>query len=146
MSKVIKPLTVARFHQRLLSKIVIDEASGCWLWRGSTSSQYKYPSAGHPTKPKGMIFVHRYLFEQAHGPIEKVAADGTRNELHHRTADGCQGKKCVNPRHMKVLSARSHGKVSAMEKWLKKQPQAPKMPAASAGTDAVAVPATQDSA
>jgi hypothetical protein len=114
MSKKTSPTTLRQFTARVLSKIAI-EPNGCWRWHGGTSSQYKYPSAMH----EGVCyFIHRFLFEQTNGPVPKIAADGTRNELHHRREDGCIGKMCVNPRHLRVVSARAHAKITAMERKL----------------------------
>jgi hypothetical protein len=132
----------------LLSKIILDDTTGCWCWTGGRSSQYAYAYAWVDGTAK---LVHRVLYEQAHGPLPAVAPDGSRIELHHDREGGCRGRLagCVNPSHMQVMSAREHGRISAMERKLGLQASLParrprmKKPSASVGHDPVAVPVTQ---
>jgi hypothetical protein len=141
------PRTNEQIVRHLLTKINIDDITGCWCWQGGRSSQYAYAYAWVNGTAK---LVHRVLYEQAHGELPAIAPDGTRVELHHDREGGCRGRLagCCNPDHMLVMSAREHGHISSMERKLGLQASRPacrprvKKPAASVGADVVAVPIT----
>ena len=102
----------------LLTKIFIDEETGCWIWTGGRSSQYQYPYAWIENTARP---VHRILYEYQFGELPKIAADGSRVELHHdREGTGCRGRAsgCVAPSHQVAISAKQHGQITAMERAL----------------------------
>lgn len=108
----------------VLTKITIDNETGCWCWTGGLSSQYQYP---YVWCENTSVAVHKLLYEAQHGTLPKIAEDGSRVELHHDRAAGCRGRSsgCVNPRHLQVLSAKQHGQLSAMERALGLQESRP---------------------
>lgn len=144
ISKKRTPRSREQVIHSALTKIVIDSESDCWIWQGGRSTQYAYAT----TWCEGTaIGVHRLLYEAKHGPLPKIAEDGSRVELHHDREAGCKGRGagCVNPSHLAVMSARRHSQISAMERQLGLQEPRPprrprKKPSQSVTVEAVAVP------
>lgn len=127
-----------------LTKIEIDNETDCWLWTAGRSSQYAYP---YTWLENTAVPVHKLLYEHAHGELPKIAEDGTRVELHHDRELGCKGRSagCVNPGHLRVLSARQHGQISAMERALGLQePKPPRRPRRRRSTSLEPIPQTPE--
>jgi hypothetical protein len=75
---------------RLLRRVLVDEATGCWLWQGAKVG------AGYGTiKVDGRtILTHRLAYELFVGPIP------TALELDHL----CRVPACVNPAHLEAVT------------------------------------------
>lgn len=78
---------------RLFGKITLDEASGCWIWGGT--SPWNYGQARIRNKKYRM---HRLLYEAWVGRIP----DGL--QLDHL----CRNTRCCNPAHMEPVTAREN--------------------------------------
>lgn len=72
------------------------KTSGCWLWLGYTYGRSDY---GHFWSNGKMILAHRFSYELYKGPIPKGM------QLDHVV---CHVKKCVNPEHLEVVTAREN--------------------------------------
>lgn len=81
-----------RFMKRLLSKVDVHP-DGCWIWRGAITNGY-----GHILVDGVSLYAHRALYESEYGPIP----DGKM--IHHL----CHNQLCVNPGHMKLVTASEH--------------------------------------
>lgn len=113
-----KALPLCVLRARIQNKILVHPMTGCHVWTGCTSSQYKYP-----TMSDGMtiVYVHRWNYEDTFGPIPRRGESGHRIELHHylprgENAGQCVGKSCVNPRHLKPIPADEHGRETNRER------------------------------
>ena len=79
---------------RLYARLIVDEASGCWLWPGAKNSLgYGYIRVrGRQSR------VHRVVYEDRIGPIP----DGL--ELDHL----CRVRHCCNPDHLEPVTGREN--------------------------------------
>jgi len=82
--------------ERITSRIWPEPNSGCWLWSGSTLWD-GYGQTRHPVT-KGMVAVHRLVFEAANGPIRAGQC------VLHR----CDNPPCCNPDHLFLGTAREN--------------------------------------
>lgn len=82
------------FFQHLDDYVV--DANGCWIWQKSCG-RLGYPHAWD--KERNVCrFAHRMAYEQAVGPIPEGY------HVHH----DCGTTSCINPRHLRAVSAREH--------------------------------------
>lgn len=72
------------------SCIVIDPASGCWLWSGYLNKQ----GYGRCQRDGRLVMAHRYVYEKYRGPIE------AGKQLDHL----CRVTSCVNPDHLEQVT------------------------------------------
>jgi hypothetical protein len=79
---------------RFLSKVVADEATGCWLWTRSLTRIGGYGRFGRGTRDEGWTTAHRYAWEQIVGPIPRGM------ELDHL----CRRGACCNPAHIQAVT------------------------------------------
>ncbi len=75
--------------ERVLSKIIIDVVTGCWVWQANKLKK-GYGRFGLDDKPK---LVHIFIYEYYVGPIP----DGY--EVDHL----CCNKSCCNPDHLEAV-------------------------------------------
>lgn len=77
-------------------KIVVDEASGCWLWTAAVDKDgYAIASQPRPSGGRTCRKAHRILYEHHVGPIP------AKHQLDHL----CQTRRCVNPAHVEPVVA-----------------------------------------
>ncbi len=92
--------------QRIAAFSIVDEASGCWLWRQSL-----YSNGYARLTFKGKIYLaHRKSYETHVGPIPPGL------DLDHL----CRVRRCVNPAHLQPVSRSvnvSRGLVSTEHNW-----------------------------
>lgn len=82
-----------------LRRYVVDAASGCWNWVGAKlRSGHGAVRVGGQTK-----LAHRVFYEHLVGPI----AAGLL--AHHI----CKNPRCVNPRHIRPVTAAEHARIHA---------------------------------
>jgi hypothetical protein len=72
--------------ERYQKRILIDPATGCWLWQGAKTSKGR----GCVRIDGRTITTHKLFFTLLIGPVP----DGM--ELHHK----CEVKHCCNPEHL----------------------------------------------
>jgi hypothetical protein len=80
--------------ERILSKIDIFDAAGCWRWRAS-KNRSGYGQVGVARK---LYLAHRVVYEYCIGPIPKGL------ELDHL----CRTRACVNPFHLEPVTQREN--------------------------------------
>lgn len=79
---------------RILSKVTVDDETGCWEWQG-----YRQPAGHGRTRFGGRkVLVHRWVFEHLVGPIP----DGL--SLDHL----CRNPPCCNPDHLDAVDHRTN--------------------------------------
>jgi hypothetical protein len=77
--------------ERMLSRTVIDPASGCWLWTGCKIRGYGQTSVGGGKRGR----VHRVSYEHFRGPIPEGL---TIDHL-------CRTPACLNPEHLEAVTS-----------------------------------------
>ena len=97
--------TAVSAASRLKGKYTVNIATGCFEWTGSLSSQAGYPTIA-PPGGGGPEHAYRIAWAAANGPIPiKPCPDGSwRWEIHHI----CFNRRCVNPKHLKLLTQKQH--------------------------------------
>jgi hypothetical protein len=79
-------------HFRFWSRILIDPETGCWNWVGYKGHGYGYMTRGGGKR--GSMRVHRWSWEQVHGPIpEGLVPDHL-----------CRNRACANPAHLELVT------------------------------------------
>lgn len=66
---------------------------GCWVWTGALNSA-GYGVIGLGGRSAGVGYVHRVMFERAHGPIPEGL------EVDHL----CRTRSCANPAHLEAVT------------------------------------------
>jgi hypothetical protein len=80
------------FVNKFWSRVVVDEASCCWIWIGSKSKEGYGNFCGRLT--------HVLSWELAHA--KPSPTDGHKLEFDHL----CRNPSCVNPTHLEVVTRR----------------------------------------
>jgi hypothetical protein len=73
-----------------------DPINDCWNWQGHVNVRHGYGQFTLSRNKK--LRAHRFAYEFFNGPIPEGL------EVHHN----CDNRKCVNPTHLELLSAREH--------------------------------------
>jgi len=83
-------------HAQLAALIVVDAATGCWLWPGMRTKQgYGMLSTVRTSYGyHGTVPAHRYLYDALVGAFDE------RCDIHHR----CGVKACWNPFHLEAVT------------------------------------------
>ncbi|KQS76838.1 hypothetical protein ASG25_15575 [Rhizobium sp. Leaf384] len=85
------PLTLSRrevIREKIMARVVVDEATGCWIWTGPTSGE-EGRGAGYPRMSLAgqTVAVHKVMWTNEHGYIPG------KKELDHK----CRNRLCVRP-------------------------------------------------
>lgn len=81
--------------ERFTEKLVIDEATGCWLWSGGRLRN------GYGRFWDGREWLaHRWSYEFFVGPIPEGL------DIDHVRERGCVHRHCVNPDHLEPVTRR----------------------------------------
>lgn len=83
--------------ERLLSKIAVDQETGCWNWQGAKSKGYGILSSAFKKPPHK---AHRLSYELHVGPIP----DGL--VVRHK----CDNPACCNPKHLLLGTQRDNAR------------------------------------
>lgn len=87
--------------ERFMDKVLPEPMTGCWLWAGAVSWN-GYGKFSERVGPGRNDFVtaiaHRWIMEQEYGPIPPGL------QVDHI----CRVRCCVNPRHLRMVSAREN--------------------------------------
>ena len=97
--------------ERLLRRIIVDEATGCWLWQGRLNRGYGNLHVGGPGPDQQRWRVHRLAYTLFVGPIP----DGL--EIDHL----CRVRNCCNPLHLEPVTTKENLNRSPEVAWAKKR-------------------------
>lgn len=81
-------------EERLMSKVDVDDDTGCWLWTGAID-RYGYGQIGVEGRVTG---VHRASYSTFVGPIPEGL---TIDHL-------CRVRRCLNPEHLETVTSREN--------------------------------------
>lgn len=84
--------------ERVLARVVVDEATGCILWTGPLND-WGY---GKVWVDGRSMQVHRAVYEGFVGPIPEGLT------IDHVYAWGCRHRHCVNPAHLEAVTIREN--------------------------------------
>ena len=76
--------------ERLLSKIMVEPTTGCWMWLGATNKR----GYGHMSVRRTFIDIHRLSYEFYKGLIPLGL------QIDHL----CRTPSCANPDHLEAVS------------------------------------------
>lgn len=80
---------------RIMAKIAVDPATGCWIWTGHLVNGYGKVRVGNRKRKA----VHVVLWEALNGPVPKGL------ELDHFE---CDNRACANPTHVRPATHREN--------------------------------------
>lgn len=75
--------------ERLWSKVIINEATGCWEWQGATTNGYGAAWSGGGRGIGRVRMAHRLFYELIVGDVGDAVLDHL-----------CRNRRCVNPEHL----------------------------------------------
>lgn len=98
-------------QQRFNERYKVDRKTGCWNWTGCLNGKgYAYiwipvnrPGARYPTDGS-TVQAYKIGWLLANG---KDWSELAGLELHHK----CENTKCVNPKHLELLTVRQHRRI-----------------------------------
>lgn len=79
---------------KIMAKVKICPASGCWIWTGGTSGTGRGGHYARMSLDGGTVAVHRTLW------INEFGAIPPRKQLDHT----CTTRGCVNPAHLELVT------------------------------------------
>lgn len=87
-----------RIFEKIMSRVAVDEATGCWLWTGPTSGEGR--GGGYPRMclDGQTVAVHKVAWTNEHGFVP-----GTK-QLDHL----CRRRLCVNPAHLELVTHKAN--------------------------------------
>lgn len=85
---------------RFMQRVEIDEASGCWLWKGNYSGGSPYGKFHYREGGKVITkWAHRFAYESLIGPVpDGLVLDHWR----------CDNPACVSPMHVRPVTSREN--------------------------------------
>ena len=76
--------------ESIRARFLVDEETGCLLWTGAC-----LPNGYGVVRVGGkQLYVHRFMWESAHGPIPKD------KQIHH----ACRTRRCGNSSHLSLVT------------------------------------------
>jgi hypothetical protein len=102
-------MTYLNLEHRLLSRSVMDPATGCWLWMGRVEPNgYAkvgfWRAGGGKGAPVINKWLHRVAFE-----VFKCAEIPEGHDIDHR----CREPTCINPEHLRAITAKANRSAGA---------------------------------
>lgn len=98
-----------RIHQRI---VMPDGNDGCWLWTGGLSGGYGRVTWSLGKRQMVYAFVHRVMYEAAHGTIPPGMDIDHRchiaGECRPAIASDCIHRRCCNPSHLAVATRQTN--------------------------------------
>jgi len=80
-------------YERLVANTEVDEATGCWVWKGSKRAHYPAISLRvKGRKTPRTVGAHRLMLEEYHDITFP----------HDEAAHLCNNSHCINPMHLEV--------------------------------------------
>lgn len=93
-------MNVVDLPERLRSRIVVDEGSGCWRWTGGRAGK-GYPYVWWERR---MSYVHRIVYNLFVDPTLPISRGGHAECIDH-VAELCAHRPdCVNPAHLERVT------------------------------------------
>lgn len=89
---------------RFLAKVAVLPG-GCWQWTAGCQKRHGEPAYGLFKMGGIGRFAHRWAYEHWVGPI----AEDFQIDHYRFPQDGCIGPNCVNPEHLRPVTARENG-------------------------------------
>lgn len=89
--------TESELRERLLAKVCINEATGCWEWTAARTRGYAVMRA-RINGARRMWYAHRVSYELFVGPIPEGL------QIDHL----CRNRRCINPEHLEPVTAREN--------------------------------------
>lgn len=83
---------------------IVDETTGCWLWKGATAPN-GYGRVGVAGTHR-VVQAHRAMYERANGPVPAGV------DLDHL----CRVRHCVNPAHLEPVDRKTNARRGAKPK------------------------------
>ncbi len=86
-----------RIERLRLTKVMVDDETGCWNWLGATTAA-GYGTTAARRGSKNSTTAHRAFWSAYVGPIP------TNEVLHHK----CANRRCVNVDHLQLMTSREN--------------------------------------
>jgi hypothetical protein len=84
-----------RIREKVMARVEIDAATGCWIWTGPTSgSSGRGKDYPRMSLDGATVAVHIAMFVVEHGPVPP------RKQIDHT----CKRRLCVNPAHLEMVT------------------------------------------
>lgn len=96
-----------RIRDKVMSRVRVDPASGCWVWLGPTSgSEGRGKDYPRMNLDGQTVAVHKVMWTNEHGFIPG------KKQLDHR----CRNRRCVRPEdgHLELVTHKQNQKRRAM--------------------------------
>ena len=91
---------------KLMSRVVIDETSGCWLWQGPDSGNGRGGGYGRMSLDGQTVATHIVSYTHFYGYVPG------KKQVDHK----CNNRLCCNPNHLELVTHLQNQKRRAARK------------------------------